>query len=449
MRGMLSLEKAKGFLGEQVFNRALDYIEQDASKNVDQLFNLIKKAPLLPGHREQLEAIHDGYKNNPNIQRIISRLINETDDLVKKRLLVNFFIHGSLAGIPRQRAMAEELGYAVPFTILIDPTSRCNLNCDGCWAGAYAQHDELSFREVNRLVHEARDLGIHFITMSGGEPLLWPHLFDLFAEHPDVAFMLYTNGTLVDHDMAARLQELGNVTLAFSLEGPRELTDERRGEGVFDRVLESMDILKEYGQVFGVSLTLTRKNWQEALSEDFIDLLIRKGVLYGWSFHYIPIGSDPDFDLMLKPEQRAALVDRVRYLRRNKPLPLADFWNDGELAEGCIAGGRRYFHITAAGDVEPCAFIHFSREKIFGKSLQQILGNPLFLSYQKRQPFSSSLLRPCPLIDVPQELRDIVEESGAEPTHPGAGEVLRGQTAARIEKNAEKWAEQLQNSDKE
>lgn len=299
----------------------------------------------------------------------------------------------------------------------------------------------MTYEEVNRLIEEAKEMGIHFITMSGGEPLLWPHLFDLFANHTDVAFMVYTNGTLINRPMAQKLKELGNVSLAISLEGPRELTDARRGQGVFDKVMEAMDFLKENGQVFGISLTLTRKNWKEALSDEFIDLLIEKGVLYGWSFHYIPIGREPNFDLVLQPEERSELVERIRYIRQYKPLPLADFWNDGELAEGCIAGGRRYFHITAAGDVEPCAFIHFSNQKIFGKSLIEILADPLFLAYQKRQPFSKNLLRPCPLIDIPKELREIVEEVKAEPTHPGADVVLKGETAKKIEELADRWAE--------
>lgn len=164
---------------------------------------------------------------------------------------------------------------------MLDPTSGCNLNFEGCWAGAYNKYDELSYEEVNRLVEEVKEMGIHFITMSGGDPLLWQHLFDLFASHTDVAFTLYTNGTLIDREMAARLKELGNVSLAIGLEGLRELKGARRGEGVFDRVMEAIDALKEHGQVFGISLTLTRQNWEKVLSDEFIDLLIERGVLFG------------------------------------------------------------------------------------------------------------------------------------------------------------------------
>ena len=208
----------------------------------------------------------------------------------------------------------------MPFTILIDPTSNCNLRCQGCWAGAYEKHHTLSFEEVDRIVSEAKELGIHFITMSGGEPLLWPHLLDLAQKHSDVAFMLYTNGTLIDAQMARRMREAGNISPAISLEGWRETTDRRRGKGVFDRVMAAMDHLKENGVAFGISVTVTRHNWEELFADQFIDMVIDKGALYGWSFHYIPIGSNPDFDLMLTPEQREALVRRVRHIRTHKPI---------------------------------------------------------------------------------------------------------------------------------
>lgn len=169
--------------------------------------------------------------------------------------------------------------------------------------------------------------------------------------------------------------------------------------------------------------------------------MVNKGALYGWSFHYIPIGSNPDFDLMLTPDQREALVDRVKQVRRTKPIQIADFWNDGSLTHGCIAGGRQYFHITAQGDIEPCAFIHFSVDTIHGKSLVDILHNPIFKAYQKRQPFSDNMLRPCPLIDAPEKLREIVAESGAKPTHEGADSVLYDVHAATLDRVAAAWKE--------
>ncbi|MCL6560127.1 MAG: radical SAM protein, partial [Firmicutes bacterium] len=255
----------------------------------------------------------------------------------------------------------------------------------------------------------------------------------------DLAFMVYTNGTLITEKTADAKVEAGNLSPAISLEGWRERTDARRGSGVFDRIMKVMDYLRERGVIFGVSITVTRYNVEEVTSDEFIDFLIDKGAVYGWTFHYIPVGRNPNLDLLVTPEQRAYLAERIPYIRTHKPIQIADFWNDGELTHGCIAGGRMYFHIAASGNVEPCAFAHFAADNIKGKSLLEVLKNPVFAAFQKRQPFSDNFLRPCPIIDVPEALREIVAESGAKPTHPGAESVLTGTIAAYLDRRSEEW----------
>ncbi len=436
---MLGVEAAKRYFGEKIFNQIFTYLKNDPVNNLDRLYEIANRAPLLQDHKEKARKIKEGIDNNPAVKQYVEKIFNSVDENVQQHLLVNFFINASVVGIPRQRKLSDELGFNIPYTILIDPTSNCNLRCVGCWAGEYEKHQELELEELDRLVSEAKELGIYFIVMSGGEPLMWPHLFELCERHKDVAFMLYTNGTLIDEEKAQKMRKLGNITPAISLEGGRETTDQRRGRGVFDKVMKAMDHLRQNGVVFGFSITITSKNWQEAFSDEFINLMIEKGCLYGWSFHYIPVGSNPDFSLMISPEQRAYLVNRVIDIRQNKPLQIADFRNDGSLTQGCIAGGRRYFHINASGEVEPCAFVHFAIDNIKGKPLKEILDNPLFKAYQKRQPFSHNLLRPCPIIDTPEALREIVEESRAYPSHEGADNILYNSNAARLDKIAEAW----------
>ncbi len=170
----------------------------------------------------------------------------------------------------------------------------------------------------------------------------------------------------------------GNISPAISIQGWEERTDHRRGKGVFRvrRITQAMDYLKERGVLCGASITITRENVEEVASDEFIDFLIKKGVKYVWTFHYIPIGSEPNLDLMVLPEQRAWLVNRIVQLRSEKPIAIIDFWNDGALIGGCIAGGRCYFHINARGDVEPCAFAHFAVDNIKEKSLKDVLQSP-------------------------------------------------------------------------
>ncbi|WP_229234887.1 metal ABC transporter solute-binding protein, Zn/Mn family [Candidatus Methanoliparum sp. LAM-1] len=161
---------------------------------------------------------------------------------------------------------------------------------------------------MDRLFTKAKELGIYWAAMSGGEPFVYPCLFELAGKHNDMAFMVYTNGTLIDEEAAGKIVEVGNLSPTISLEGRRERTDVRRGAGTFDKVIGAMDLFKERGVIFGVSITITRDNVMEVTIDDFIDFLVDKGVTYGWFFHYIPIGRNPDPELMVTPEQRAYLA---------------------------------------------------------------------------------------------------------------------------------------------
>jgi len=436
-----SMELGKRFFGEKAFERIMGYLKKDPGRNLDKTLDLIEKTAVAHNHKEYARNIKIQLQENPALKQYINRIITELDENVHNHLINNFFVNASLVGVPKQKKCSEELGFNVPYTILIDPTSNCNLKCKGCWAGAYEKHHTMSFEEVDRVINEAKDLGMYFIVFSGGEPSMWKPLSEICRKHYDVAFMMYTNGTLIDKKTAEWMREVGNISPVISLEGNRETTDQRRGEGVYDKIMAAMDNLKESGVAFGFSLTITSENVQEVFSDQFIDLMIEKGALYGWSFHYIPIGRSPDISLMVKPDQRANLVDRVRYIRKHKPIMIADFWNDGQISGGCIAGGRRYFHITANGNVEPCAFVHFTIDNIKNKPLKEVLSNPLFKAYGERQPFSDNLLRPCPIIDCPEQLREMVQETGARPSHEGAEALLCDPMASNMDTVAAEWRE--------
>lgn len=432
-------ESVKKIAAELALDKAIKYISKDPEKNLPVLMDFVERVAVIPDHKESIKKLKDYFSDNPLVMEQARRLCKNP------RVLYNFFnswvVDGILLGRPKREKIAAELGVSVPSLILIDPTAACNLHCKGCWAGEYNKADHMEPELFSRIIGEARQLGICWIVLSGGEPFCYPNLLDVVAEHPDSVFMAYTNGTLINEKVADRLAELANFSPVFSLEGWREKTDARRGKGTFDKVIRSMDLLRERGVFFGASVTSMSDNIEELFSDEFIDFLVEKGVTYVWSFHYIPIGRQPDVELMLTPKQRLWMVDRVRELRKNKPILIADFWNDGEHTKGCIAGGRHYFHINAAGEVEPCAFVHFAVDNIRDKSLKEVLQNPLFKAYQKRAPFNDNHLAPCPIIDAPNALREIVQESGAHPTHLGADEILQGDVAAYLDTLSKNWLE--------
>jgi len=433
----MAFDSVKKIAAEFALDKAINYITKDPEKNLLTLMDFIEKVAIAPDHKEAVKKLKAHFKGNPQIMEQTRRIASNPKMLYN--LFNSWVINGTFLGRPKREKLGKELGINIPALILIDPTSACNLRCKGCWAGEYSKADRLEPELFSRIISEAKELGIHWIVLSGGEPFCYPHLLDVVAAHSDSVFMVYTNGTLIDEKVADRLAELANLSPAFSLEGWKEQTDERRGAGTFDKVVRAMDLLRERGVFFGVSVTVMRNNIYDLFNPEFIDFLVEKGATYMWSFHYIPIGRDPDVDLMITPEQRYWLLDRVRELRKTKPIFIADFWNDGEYTKGCIAGGRQYFHINAAGDVEPCAFVHFAVDNIRGKSLKEVLGNPLFRAYQKRHPFHENYLAPCPIIDAPQALREMVKECGAHPTHKGAEQVLAGDVARYLDDVSQRW----------
>jgi len=435
----MALDSVKKIAAEFALDKAINYITKDPDKNLFVLLDFVEKVARAPGHKEVVKKLKVHFKNNPRIMEQTRRIASNPKMLYN--LINSWVVNGVFLGRTKRENIGRELGVSVPQLLLIDPTSSCNLRCEGCWAGEYSKVDRLEPELFSRIIKEAKELGIYWIVLSGGEPFCYPYLLDVVAEHPDSVFMSYTNGTLIDERVADRLADLANFSPSFSLEGWREQTDARRGKGTFDKVMHAMDLLRERGVFFGVSVTSMSNNIKEIFNEEFIDFLVDKGATYMWSFHYIPIGRNPNVDLMLTPEQRLWMIDKVRELRNTRPILIADFWNDGEFTGGCIAGGRQYCHINAAGDVELCAFVHFAVDNIKDKSLREVLQNPLFKAYQKRQPFNENHLAPCPIIDAPASLRELIKESGAKPTHRGAEEVLQGEVAEHLDQISKKWLE--------
>ena len=252
-----------------------------------------------------------------------------------------------------------------------------------------------------------------------GRQLCKKDIIRLCERHRDMAFHAFTNGTLIDDDFCRELLRVGNFFVSVSIEGFEEANDGRRGEGHFQKALAAMELMHRYKIPFGVSICYTAKNYKTVTSDEFLDLLISKGCVFAWYFHYMPVGMGASTDLLLTPEQRTYMKNRVREIRGvtgGKELYCIDFQNDGEFAGGCVAGGRIYCHINAAGDVEPCVFIHYSGANIREKSFLECLQQPLFLEYRKGQPFNGNHLRPCPMLENPDLLPEMVKRSGARST---------------------------------
>ncbi len=343
---------------------------------------------------------------------------------VKKGILDNFISNFLLLSGKRRENFIKKNGFYPPLFYVISPTMHCNLKCYGCYSANYTRKDMLSYEKINQIIDEGKKFGIFFYTISGGEPFVRKDILDVIERNNDCYFQIYTNGSLIDGKMAERLAAMGNVFPCISVEGFEEETDERRGKGHFKKVVSAMNYLKDNGMLFGFSATATRFNNDVIVSDEFIDFYVKQGCFLGWYFNYIPIGREPDVNLMPTPEQRNYRRKRVANIRETKPIVVADFWNDGILSHGCLSGGRVYLHINANGGVEPCVFAQFAADNIFDKPMEDILNSMYFKSIRKEQMGVKNRLRPCMIIDHPHILRKVVAEGGAKATQEGGDSII-------------------------
>jgi len=425
----------------KMLNLAFRYVEKNPVDNFAQLISRAQKLPVRNTTKKQIVAIKEAWASEGSPGHIlISRVLTEIHPNIRKKIFENFVVNSGVAGAKKLDNNRKKYDCNVPWAILMDPTSACNLKCIGCWAADYNKTDSLDFDTLNSIIIQGKKLGIYFFLYSGGEPLIRKDdIIRLAQIHNDCFFLAFTNGTLITEEFAKKVVDVGNVSFALSIEGFEADTDMRRGAGTYKKLLDAMAILRNYKIAFGFSTAYHSKNEDIISSEEYFDFMIEQGALFGWFFTYIPLGKDAHLELMATAKQREHMYHKLREYRETKPLFTIDFWNDGEYSGGCIAGGRRYLHINANGDVEPCAFIHYSNANIKNVTLLESLKQPLFMKYREGQPFNDNMLRPCPLLDNPELLEKIVCSCNAKSTQPVDKESV-SDLIKKTKPSSENWA---------
>ena len=427
----------------KIIDVLVNNIEKDREKEMLKLIDLMEK--YMSGERLDIDygKVKDMTCNKDcALNQYLNRLLDELDPNVVKTTVLNFGFEAMLHGTKTIRKMRTVHNCNIPWLILMDPTSACNLHCTGCWAAEYGNKLNLSYEELSNVVKQGKEIGVYFYMFTGGEPLVRKKdIIQLCEEHHECQFLAFTNGTLVDEAFCQEMKRVGNLALAISLEGSPEVNDLRRGAGVYGKVMHAMELLKENGLIFGTSICYTSKNCESVTSKEFVKLMVDKGCRYAMYFHYMPVGNEASLELLPTPEQRMYIKDRIREIRKlenGEGLFTMDFQNDGEFVGGCIAGGRNYFHINANGDAEPCVFIHYSGANIRTHSLLEILKQPLFMAYHNNQPFNENHLRPCPMLENPEILQRLVNETGAKSTDLQSPETVE-QLCTKCEEYARNW----------
>lgn len=434
------------FLMKQVFAIASTNLNSKSTLSI--MDKIAKKTlvengdPLLIGPRRERE---DKAKIAINVLLAALKAYKNGSPGVREKMKNLFLIEFTGTAMTKEtvKAFEEKYGLRPPGFIVLSPEGKCNLQCKDCYATSVPIGlPHLSAETVDKILKEKYERWASWFTViSGGEPFMWNDngidLIEMAKMHPEQYFMVYTNGTFLNEKNAKRLAEVGNMTPAISVEGFEKETDNRRGKGVFKRILQAFENLRNAGVPFGISATGTPDNSELIVSDDFINFYFdEQGALYEWIFQYMPIGRGADVLRQISPLARKKLWEREQELIYKRRLFIADFWNCGTLSSGCISGGRSggYLYIDWNGNIAPCAFVPYWKDNINelyanGKTLTDGLFSDLFVgvrnwqkSYNYCQPSQTrgNEIRPCFIRDHHDEAHRVLLDSNAKPLYPSA-----------------------------
>ncbi len=317
------------------------------------------------------------------VEKVVSDAVRATLKNPKESVYMARFALASKAA-SKKRRKAEDAGEHIPPFLIASITSRCNLHCAGCYSRCnHATTDsepvkQLTGEEWAGIFDEADDLGVSFILLAGGEPMLRYDVIEAASKRPDILFPIFTNGTYMSEKYYELFDRCRNLIPILSIEGGRELTDERRGEGVYDKLIEGMAEFKKRGLIFGTSVTVTTQNIKEISSEAFIKSLSDKGCKAVIFVEFVPV-TDDSSQLAPGDEERKYLNDQMTQLRTSHPeMVFISFPGDEKSSGGCVAAGRGFFHINSHGGAEPCPFSPYSDINVRDTSLRDAMNSRLF-----------------------------------------------------------------------
>jgi MoaA/NifB/PqqE/SkfB family radical SAM enzyme len=344
--------------------------------------------------------------------RLAARMLRLVDPRILGRMAWHCGI-GSMAAIEGFKRRCRRGGPQFPPFLFISVTSACNLRCQGCWVYQPTPPRHLPPETLDQLIRAGRRQGSRFFGILGGEPLLYPRLWEVLGRHRDCFFQVFTNGTLLRDGHARTMRRLGNVTPLVSVEGLAQVSDERRGgRRVFDRTLRGIEACVRHGVPVGVASSICATNHADLVSDAFVRRVLDLGAAYLWYYIYRPVGDCPRPDLALTREQVLALRRFLVEARTRYPLLLVDAYWDADGNALCPAAVGISHHVSPTGDLEPCPPVQFATETVGdGRDVvRRVTRSPLLTAFRAEVP---RLTRGCVLLDAPQEFAALVRRVGA------------------------------------
>ncbi|MGA7833215.1 MAG: radical SAM protein [Terracidiphilus sp.] len=320
----------------------------------------------------------------------------------------------------RVRARALASGVKVPPFLVLSVTSKCNLRCTGCYAGAVGTvtsapaRPGLGLGDWRKIVDEAVGLGVMAFMIAGGEPFLLPGIAQLFRDYPDRLFLVFTNGTALQPNDYQILKNCSNTVIVVSLEGDRNLTNQRRGNGVYEKALSTLDRLRESGVLTGIAVTVASENiayWSEPRNID--ELIAHSGPL-AMFIEQIP-ASGCENGAPLTDEQRIRFRETVVQYRDRATggAFIIHSPGDEETLGGCVSAGRGFAHVTPGGDVTACPVSALATHNVRSSNLREALASPLFSMIRENAHLLETEGHPCGLSAHAEELESMAEGMGA------------------------------------
>jgi MoaA/NifB/PqqE/SkfB family radical SAM enzyme len=334
----------------------------------------------------------------------------------------------------------EKNGLKVPPTLILSLTQQCNLSCSGCFAAASGitcnkaggqqrkNKPQLDWRGWTRIISEANDLGVFGFFLAGGEPFLFPKLIELCERFKDRCFIIFTNGTAIEDNDFKRLKKLSNTAIIVSIEGGKEATNMRRGQGVYKKAINTLRKLSSLGTPNGISATITRLNYKYWMNTKNVDNLIAHGIRVALFIEYIPVMSAPenennmsnennleqnDHFLMLTPEERQEFRAKILHYRQIKPMYIIHSPGDEELFGGCVSAGRGFAHVTPAGDLTACPVSNVATHNLTTATLSEGFASPLFTKIRENEELLENEGTPCSLFAHPKEVVELAKSVDA------------------------------------
>ena len=347
------------------------------------------------------------------VERIVADTLRATlKNPAESAFMVRFAAASRKAA--KRRLKNEREGLHVPGFLITSITSSCNLHCAGCYSRcSSATNDaapvaQLTDAEWLRIFKEADDLGVSFILLAGGEPMLRRDILEAAGQMPSIVFPIFTNGTYMDERYFRLFDSCRNLIPVMSIEGGRDITDARWGKGIYDKVSANMDAFREKGLIFGTSITVTTENYKEVTSDAFLSDLEAKGCRLVFFVEFVPVTEEARH-LAPGDRERAYMAEAMEKLRaRYEDLVLLSFPGDELAMGGCMAAGREFFHINSHGGAEPCPFSTYSDINVKDTSLRDAIASPLFRALQSQGVLSGAHVGGCVLYEKREQVEAIL-----------------------------------------